>query len=245
LNPGPLAPQASGGQRVGVGAVENTGVSAVPDGTDVARGLPPCGMWHGCGDGTRTAADGEAERREEVILSLGPQVHLLARMRMRRLPAGRVSYEDVVSSGWVGAIRAVDRFDPGRGCTLETFADRRIRGSMTDYLRSLDSLTRNQRRKVRQGEERSIRVLGLEDIREPADLRMNPARRPALYRHDLELLFRRAGLPPRIRRVMEQRAAGETNAEIAEQEGVCESRISQLYSRGIRKMAAAAGGAAR
>ncbi|HEY6346342.1 MAG TPA: sigma-70 family RNA polymerase sigma factor [Bryobacteraceae bacterium] len=210
----------------------------------MARSLPPCGIWHGCGDGTRTAADGEAEKREEVILSLGPQVHLLAGMRMRRLPAGRVSYEDLVSSGWLGAIRAVDRFDPERSCTLETYADRRIRGSMNDYLRSLDRLTRNQRRKVRRGEERSIRVVALEEMREPADPRLDPARGPALCRLDLELLFRRAGLPPRIRRVMEQRAAGETNAEIAQQEGVSESRISQLYANGMRRMAAAAGGAA-
>jgi RNA polymerase sigma factor (sigma-70 family) len=201
-------------------------------------------MWHGCGDGTRTAADGEAKRREEVILRLGPQVHLLASMRMRRLPARQVSYEDLVSSGWLGAIQAVDRFDPKHSCALETYADRRIRGAMTDYLRSLDRLTRNQRRKVRQGEERSIRVLCLEDVREPEDLRMDPDRVGALYRHDLELLFRHAGLPPRIRRVMEQRAAGETNAEIAEQEGVGESRISQLYADGMRKMAAAAGKAA-
>jgi RNA polymerase sigma factor (sigma-70 family) len=209
----------------------------VPGGTDVARGLPPGGMWHGCGAGT-------AETREEIILSLGRQVHLLAGMRMRRLPAGRVSYEDLVSSGWVGAIHAVDRFDPERSCTLETYADRRIRGSMADYLRSLDRLTRNQRRRVRRGEERSIRVMGLEEVREPADPRMDPTGGWTLYRHDLDLLFRRAGLPPRTRRVMEQRAAGETNAEIAEQEGVSESRISQLYAKGMRKMAAAAEGVA-
>jgi RNA polymerase sigma factor (sigma-70 family) len=206
----------------------------------LARGLPQRGMWHGCGDGTRTAA--EEGGREEVILSLERQVHLLAGMRIRRLPAGRVSYEDLVSSGWLGAILAVDRFDPERSCTLETYADRRIRGSMNDYLRSLDRLTRNQRRKVRRGEERSIRVVGLEEVREPADSSVDPTGGPALYRYDLDLLFRRAALPGRTRRVMERRAAGATNAEIAEQEGVCESRISQLYSRGIRKMMAAAGG---
>jgi RNA polymerase sigma factor (sigma-70 family) len=210
----------------------------------VARGMPRGGTWHGCGDGTRTAAEGEAERREETILSLGRQVHLLAGMRMRRLPVGRVSYEDLVSSAWLGAIRAVDRFDPERSCTLETYADRRIRGSMNDYLRSLDRLTRNQRRKVRRGEERSIRVIGLEEVREPADPRLDPAGGWILCRHDLDLLFRRAALPPRTRRVMEQRAAGETNAEIAQQEGVSESRISQLYANGMRKMVAAAGGRA-
>lgn len=209
----------------------------------MARGLPRDGMWHGCGDGTWTAAEREAER-EEVILSLGDQVHLLARMQMRRLPPGRVSFEDLVSSGWVGAIQAVDRFDPERSCTLETYADRRIRGSISDYLRSLDRLTRDQRRKVRHGETASVRLLALEKVREPADPRIDPGAGPTLYRHDLDLLFRQAALPPRIRRVMEQRAAGELNAEIAEREGVSESRISQLYARGMRKMAAAAGGAA-
>lgn len=206
----------------------------------MARGLPRCGMWHGCGDGTRTAAEGEAERREEVILSLERQVHLLAGMRIRKLPVGRVSYEDLVSEAWLGAIRAVDRFDPERNCTLETYADRRIRGSMNDYLRSLDRLTRNQRRKVRRGEERSVRVLNLEDVREPADPRMDTAGGPPLYRLDLDLLFRRAALPGRTQRVMEWRAAGDTNAEIAEREGVSESRISQLYAHGMQKMVAAA-----
>ena len=201
-------------------------------------------MWHGCGDGTPAAAEAEAERREEAILSLGRQVQLLASMRMRRLPSGRVSYEDLVSSGWLGAIWAVDRFDPERSCTLETYADRRIRGSMNDYLRSLDRLTRNQRRKVRRGEERSIRVMGLADVREPADPRKDEGGEAGLYRYDLDLLFRRAALPARTRRVLEQRAAGETNAEIAQQEGVSESRISQLYAKGMRKMAAAAGGVA-
>jgi RNA polymerase sigma factor (sigma-70 family) len=206
----------------------------------LARGLPRRGIWHGCGDGTRTPTDGEAERREEVILSLERQVHLLAGMQMRKLPAGRVSYEDLVSEAWLGAIQAVDRFDPERSCTLETYADRRIRGSMNDYLRSLDRLTRNQRRRVRRGEERSVRVLTLENVREPADPRIDTAGGLALYRLDLDLLFRRAALPSRTRRVMEQRAAGDMNAEIAEREGVGESRISQLYADGMRKMVAAA-----
>src|ERR1017187_10448287 len=47
----------------------------------------------------------------------------------------RTLLEDLEGQGWIGAIQAVDRFDPTLGVKLNSFADRRIRGAIWDYLR--------------------------------------------------------------------------------------------------------------
>jgi len=82
--------------------------------------------------------------REHLILSHLPQVRLLALRLHRRCP--QVELDDLISSGTVGLIRAVDRFDPSRNLKLKTLAEHRIRGAMLDYLRQIDPLPRTVRR---------------------------------------------------------------------------------------------------
>jgi RNA polymerase sigma factor for flagellar operon FliA len=52
-----------------------------------------------------------AELREQLILEHLPQVRLIARRIHERLPES-VSLDDLVSTGVVGLIAAIDRFDP-------------------------------------------------------------------------------------------------------------------------------------
>jgi RNA polymerase sigma factor (sigma-70 family) len=82
--------------------------------------------------------------REELILSHMPQVRLLARRLHRRCP--QVELDDLISTGTIGLIRAIDRFDPNRNLKLKTLAEHRIRGAMLDYLRHIDPLPRSVRR---------------------------------------------------------------------------------------------------
>lgn len=93
----------------------------------------------------------QASERDQLILAHLPQVHLLADRLHRRCPAC-VEIEDLISVGTVGLIQAVDRFQPERGLKLKTLAEHRIRGAMADYLRTLDPLSRQVRRFVRQRE---------------------------------------------------------------------------------------------
>lgn len=75
-----------------------------------------------------------------------------------RLAAGlprNVEVGDLVSAGMFGLIEAVERFEPERGFKFETFAIPRIRGAMTDELRSMDWVPRSVRIKARKIEERS------------------------------------------------------------------------------------------
>lgn len=89
------------------------------------------------------------EERERLILEHLPQVRLIARRIHERLPES-VSLDDLVSTGTVGLISAIDHFDPGHNVKLKTYAEYKIRGAILDSLRGLDWAPRQQRRKSKQ-----------------------------------------------------------------------------------------------
>ena len=60
-----------------------------------------------------------------------------------------IDREDLIGYGTIGLIEAVDRFDPERNSSFESFAITRIRGSIYDQLRAADWLTRGSRKKVK------------------------------------------------------------------------------------------------
>lgn len=90
-----------------------------------------------------------AERRERLILAHLPQVRLIARRIHERLPES-VSLEDLISTGTIGLISAIDNFDPSHNVKLKTYAEYKIRGAILDSLRGLDWAPRQQRKKSKQ-----------------------------------------------------------------------------------------------
>lgn len=97
----------------------------------------------------QTTAAISPEEREALILEHLPQVRLIARRIHERLPES-VSLEDLVSTGIVGLISAIDRFDPSQNVKLKTYAEYKIRGAILDSLRGLDWAPRQQRRRSKQ-----------------------------------------------------------------------------------------------
>ena len=91
---------------------------------------------------------GETER-ERLILEHLPQVRLIARRIQERLPEN-ISLEDLISTGVVGLISAIDNFDPSHNVKLKTYAEYKIRGAILDSLRGLDWAPRQKRRKAKQ-----------------------------------------------------------------------------------------------
>lgn len=86
-----------------------------------------------------------------------PSVHL--RNKLVRLNAGlvrkiahRVShqcsepYEDLEQIGFIGLIRAIERFDPSQGCAFSSFAVPYIRGEMLHFLRDRGNTVKIPRR---------------------------------------------------------------------------------------------------
>lgn len=87
--------------------------------------------------------------REQLILEHLPQVRLIARRIHERLPES-VAIDDLISTGVVGLISAIDRFDPLHKVKLKTYAEYKIRGAILDSLRGLDWAPRQQRKRSKQ-----------------------------------------------------------------------------------------------
>jgi len=86
--------------------------------------------------------------REELILEHLSQVRLIARRIHERLPVS-VSLDDLISTGVLGLISAIDRYDPSHQVKLKTYAEYKIRGAILDSLRGLDWAPRQQRRRAK------------------------------------------------------------------------------------------------
>jgi RNA polymerase sigma factor for flagellar operon FliA len=93
-----------------------------------------------------------ADLHEKLILHYAPLVNKVVG-RMGLNPEGSVEWGDLINYGILGLIDAIDRFEPERGFTFQTFASLRIRGAVLDALRQLDPLGRQARRRVREAKE--------------------------------------------------------------------------------------------
>src|SRR5262252_5808837 len=95
------------------------------------------------------AEESATEDRERLILEHLPQVRLIARRIQERLPEN-ISLDDLISTGVIGLISAIDNFDPSHNVKLKTYAEYKIRGAILDSLRGLDWAPRQKRRKAKQ-----------------------------------------------------------------------------------------------
>lgn len=76
-------------------------------------------------------------------------MRLIARRIHERLPDS-VSLDDLISTGVLGLISAIDHFDPTHNVKLKTYAEYKIRGAILDSLRGLDWAPRQQRKRAKQ-----------------------------------------------------------------------------------------------
>lgn len=95
-----------------------------------------------------TCASPNSAERERLLLEQLPQVKYIAKRIHDRLPP-HVLLEDLIHTGILGLIEAVQRFDPARHVELKAYAKHRIQGAILDSLRSLDWSPRPLRKKAR------------------------------------------------------------------------------------------------
>lgn len=89
-------------------------------------------------------ADQEALLTQNIGL-----VHHVARQLANHLSSA-AELDELVSSGTLGLVQAVDAFDRSRGLSFSTYAVPRIRGAILDELRKQDHVPRNVRRRSRE-----------------------------------------------------------------------------------------------
>ena len=93
-------------------------------------------------------ASGEAGLRNRLVLQYAPLVKYVAGRLRTRMPDS-VDPDDLVSDGVLGLMDAIERFEPARGLSFQTFAVPRIRGAIIDGMRSMDFVPRSVRDKLR------------------------------------------------------------------------------------------------
>jgi RNA polymerase sigma factor for flagellar operon FliA len=98
-----------------------------------------------------TTADSPREpcQRSADLAAHRPLVKQIARRILQRLPPN-VGMDELEQAGLLGLNQALSRFEEGRGSSFETYAARRIEGSMLDALRDMDTLSRDTRSRLRE-----------------------------------------------------------------------------------------------
>jgi RNA polymerase sigma factor FliA len=93
---------------------------------------------------TRNTARGR-ERDQELYDRYMPLVRRIAMRTIRSLPAS-LTFDDILSAGWVGMAEALQRrTGEMEEEHFEAYASYRVRGAILDYLRALDPLSRKLR----------------------------------------------------------------------------------------------------
>jgi RNA polymerase sigma factor FliA len=118
--------------------------------------------------GPQSATDAdEAARREKLVIEHLPQVRIIAGRIHDRLPR-HIALEDLISSGIVGLLFAIDNFNPSYNVQLKTYAESRIHGAIIDSLREMDWAPRETRKRAKLIQS-AIHKLQQQFGREPAE----------------------------------------------------------------------------
>ena len=88
------------------------------------------------------------EERKKLIEEYAPLIRFVAKKISIRLPAN-IDVDDLVSSGVIGLMDAIEKYDPTRDNKFKTYAEFRIRGSILDELRAQDWVPRSVRDKAK------------------------------------------------------------------------------------------------
>lgn len=157
-----------------------------------------------------------------------PLVHKVAAQRYLRAPAD-IDYDDLYQEGAIGLLRVSRQFEPDRGFKFSTYAWKRIRGQIQDYLQTLGPL----------------QLRGMEGPREaefhPAWWSPNGIPFFIRWPHDVRAALHTAleALTEREQQIILLYYADEMSfKEIGEELGLSKSRIQVLYLSTMRKLQA-------
>lgn len=89
------------------------------------------------------------EARDRLILHYAPLVKYVAGRLYVRVPSN-IEQADLVSSGILGLIDAIEKFDLSKNIKFETYAIARIKGAIIDELRALDWIPRSVRLRAKE-----------------------------------------------------------------------------------------------
>jgi RNA polymerase sigma factor for flagellar operon FliA len=86
--------------------------------------------------------------RNRLIREYGGLIKFIAQKIAARLPSN-IELDDLISSGVIGLMDAIEKYDSNRDNKFKTYAEFRIRGAILDELRSQDWVPRSIREKAK------------------------------------------------------------------------------------------------
>ena len=97
------------------------------------------------------------EMRKQLIIDYSPLIRFIAQRIVVKLPSN-IDIDDLVSSGIIGLMDAINKYDPTRDNKFRTYAEFRIRGAILDELRSQDWVPRSVRDKAKKVEKSYLKL---------------------------------------------------------------------------------------
>jgi|GEM_PF-6016923 len=160
----------------------------------------------------------------------------IARKWRRRIPPS-VEFDDLTQAGYMGLINAAQRFDAAKG-TFRLLATYRVHGAIVDYLRSLDTVSKNQRRQITDGEaEGFVEFSHDEHTCEMQSTQESPEEAMMALEFAQQLRSLTEGLTGRQRTIIQEYYyAGRTMRDIGSDLGCGEPRVCQINKAGIQKL---------
>lgn len=99
-------------------------------------------------DTTEESAEITPDLKEQIVLEHNALIRYIVNRIAVRLPS-HIDLDDLHSTGVIGLMDAIDKYDPGKNCKFKTYAEFRIKGAILDQLRALDWVPRSIRQKGR------------------------------------------------------------------------------------------------
>lgn len=165
-------------------------------------------------------------------------VKCIAHSVMRRVPAS-VELDDLTQAGHLGLVQAAQKYaEEGQNASFATFARFRVNGAIADYLRSLDSVSRQMRHKITAGEANDFTEVDLAELPKELETRGETPEQAAMaveFTEQLRSLFE--GLSGRERTIIQHYYFHErTMSDIGHELGCKESRVSQMHKNILTKL---------
>ena len=202
---------------------------------------------------------GNSNIREQLIMEYARLVKIVAG-RLSMYLGNNVEYDDLVGYGIFGLIDAIDKFDYGKNVKFETYASLRIRGSILDQIRKMDTGKVATDEEVAkeldisvdelnnwQGQTKASNIISLEEyIDSGSEVRVSAGNTERFMQP--EQVMEKDELKKKIVEAIEELTEKEksvitlyyyeemTLKEISMVLDVSESRVSQLHTKALNKM---------
>src|ERR1700730_14156868 len=98
-----------------------------------------------------------SQQKDKLIMEYAPLIKFIAQKIAVRLPSN-IELDDLISSGVIGLMDAIEKYDPTRDNKFKTYAEFRIRGAILDELRAQDWVPRRVRDKATNIERAHVRL---------------------------------------------------------------------------------------